>query len=101
MESCVRRRAGKKKKILKNQVKRDESRVKGELMFQSLSGGDDQQLLEAELSRVCLRRPVRTEPLMNLPARVTDEAVLPQPKASGEYEEIRGMTKAVTEVMCN
>lgn len=41
-----------KKKILKNQVKRDENRVKGELMFQSLSGGDGQQLLEAELSRV-------------------------------------------------
>lgn len=51
MESCVRRRGG-KKKILKNQVKRDENRVKGELMLQSLSGGDDQQLLEAELSRV-------------------------------------------------
>lgn len=38
---------------------------------------------------------------MNLLARATDEAVLPQPKASEEYEEIRAMTKAVTEVMCN
>lgn len=38
---------------------------------------------------------------MNLLARITDEAVLLKPKASKEYEEIRAMTKAVTEVMCN
>lgn len=38
---------------------------------------------------------------MNLPAHVPDEAVLPMPEAIEEYEEIRGITKAVTEVMCN
>lgn len=50
---------------------------------------------------MCLCQPLWTEPPMNLLAHVTDEAVLPKPKASEEYEEIRGMTKAVTEVMCN
>ena len=43
----------------------------------------------------------KTEPPMNLLTHVTDEAVLPTPKASEEYEEIRSMTKAVTEVMFN
>lgn len=38
---------------------------------------------------------------MNLLAHVTDGAVLPKPEAFKEYEEIRGITKAVTEVMYN
>lgn len=38
---------------------------------------------------------------MNLRAYAPDEAVLPNPKANKEYEEIRGITKGVTEVMCN
>lgn len=38
---------------------------------------------------------------MNLLAHVPDEAVLPKPEAIEEYEEIRGITKAVTDVMCN
>lgn len=38
---------------------------------------------------------------MSLLAHVTDEAVSPEPEATEEYVEIRGITKAVTEVMCN
>lgn len=38
---------------------------------------------------------------MNLLAHVPDEAVLPKPEATKEYEEIGSITKAVTDVMCN
>lgn len=38
---------------------------------------------------------------MNVLAHVPDEAVLPEPEGIKEYEEIRGITKSVTEVMCN
>lgn len=38
---------------------------------------------------------------MNLLAHAPDEAVSPKPEAIEEFEEIRGITKSVTEVMCN
>lgn len=38
---------------------------------------------------------------MNLLAHAPDEAILPKLEAIKEFEEIRGITKSVTEVMCN
>lgn len=100
MESCVLYIL--KKKSTGNQGERDERRGKGELMFKSVLGRNKYASSYLRRSQaVCLCQPWWTEPLMNLLAHVTDEAVLLKPKASKEYEEIRATTKAVTEVMCN